>query len=110
MLVYPRTNKRVKRFNGIIKDIIQKLRLKHPDMPRNALLTKALYVYNRRPGIYRYSPYFLLYGCFKRKESVIEVHYVRESIEEEEAAFARKLAKEHAIINPRQYVSLFKAL
>ena len=67
----------------------------------NALLTKALYIYNRRPGTYGYSPYFLLHGCFKRKESVTKVYYVRESTEEEEAAFARELAKEYAAISPR---------
>jgi hypothetical protein len=107
--IYPRTNGRVERFNGVLKEIIQKLRLEEPTMPRNSLLSRALHIYNRRPGTHGYSPYFLLHGCSERSTGAPQAQYVREPTDEEETAFAHELAREHAAADPRRYVASLKA-
>ena len=59
---HPRTNGRVERANGVIKNILAKLALDEPGEEIHKLLPRALYLYNRRPGQHGYSPYFLMFG------------------------------------------------
>jgi hypothetical protein len=108
---HPRTNGRIERFNGIIKTILAKLALDNRNIPIYNLLPKALYIYNRRPGLHGYSPYFLLYGVNplqEQQESQFGT-YIREPTEAEEAAFARELAKQEHVNAERRYVTSLKA-
>ena len=106
---HPRTNGRVERYNGIIKNILAKLALDDPTMSTLQLLHQAVYIYNRRPGQHGYSPYFLMYGVQPPSEPSEITQYVREPTQEEEAAFARELVQQGHAQQERQYVTSLKA-
>jgi transposase InsO family protein len=108
---HPRTNGRVERFNGVIKQILHKIRLDDPGLSMEAALQQSLYIYNRRPGLHGYSPYFLMYGTAPTDQSIQQraQPYIREPSEAEEIAFGHELAKNQHAMTERHYVASLKA-
>jgi transposase InsO family protein len=107
---HPRTNGRVERFNGVIKEILNKTRLDDPGMSMEAALQHSTYIYNRRPGLHGYSPYYLMYGVVPADQTqYLTQPYIREPSEAEEIAFGRDLVRNQHASTERQYVASLKA-
>jgi transposase InsO family protein len=108
---YPRTNGRVERFNGVLKEIINKTALDFPQQSFTATLQHSLYIYNRRPGPHGYSPYYLLYGTGLDLSRPIGPAplYMREPTAAEEAAFVEDLVRVGHASAERHYAASLKA-
>jgi len=108
---YPRTNGRVERYNGMIKNILARMSLDQPAVPVNALLLQAVHLYNRRPGSHGFSPYHLLYGVLPKRDTVADKHlpYTREFTTEEDATFVEELVRQSTHADNRSTVASLKA-
>jgi hypothetical protein len=107
---HPRTNGRVERFNGVVKDILHKVQLDNPTWTPEKALWRSVYIYNRRPGPHGYSPYFPMYGVPPTERAPQHTQpYIREPSQAEEIAFAQDLVRRQHATTERHYVASLKA-
>jgi hypothetical protein len=104
----PRGNSKIKQLNGVLKSIIIRVHLTHPDSPLPDLLQSAVNIHNRTPKPNGYSPFFLLYGITPPDRTSPEA-YTRENTEEKDMAHEREMARYHEASKNRNRAEGLKA-
>jgi hypothetical protein len=89
-----RNNGKIEQINDILKEIMLRAHLTHPDIPFADLLQNAINIHNRTPKSSGYSPYFLLYGTTPPDRTSHEA-YTKENTPKEQDEFEKELAKHH---------------
>ena len=109
---HPRTNGRVERFHGVIKDILARQAIDNPNAGIKVMLQDALNIYNRREQETGYSPYFLMFGVapsFPLDQPPTLAPYVREPSPQEEVQFAQELVATDAAGHARRESTSMRA-
>jgi hypothetical protein len=104
----PRGNNKVEQLNGVLKSIMTRMHLTHPDIPLPDLLQSAVNIHNRTPKPSGYSPFFLLYGITPSDRTSPEA-YTRENTKEKDMAHEREMARHHKASESRSRAKGLKA-
>jgi transposase InsO family protein len=104
----PRGNGKVEQLNSVLKSIIIRVHLTHPDIPLADLLQSAVNIHNWTPKPSGYSLFFLLYGITPPDRTSPEA-YIRESTIKKDMAHKREMARHHEASESRNRAKRLKA-
>jgi hypothetical protein len=104
----PRGNGKIEQLNGVLKNIMTRMHLTHPDIPLPDLLQSAVNIHNRTPKPNDYSPFFLLYGITPFDRTSPEA-YTRKNTEKKDMAHEREMARHYKASKNRSRAGGLKA-